>query len=312
MKVVKWGIIGCGKVCEKKAGPALQGVENSELVAVMRRDEEKARDFAKRHGVPRAYGSLKNLLADPEVEYIYNATSNPAHHETTLAALKAGKPVLVEKEMGMNAGECDDMIACAKEEDLTLAVAFYRRGYPSILRARQLIQEGSIGELKSIYINDEFPLSHRLDLFHFFAGDVAAIEAKRETLPPCSKEITGTMLYCHHKKGVVGYTPAGWDENLVAETLDIRGSKGRILILDLKGGLLVWHNAEGKHREEIGPLPATHWGLIDNFVKFVNGQSELCCDGEEGRKSTVLLDYINGLREDSPKVPVDYQHPPNR
>ncbi|MCH8476212.1 MAG: Gfo/Idh/MocA family oxidoreductase [Opitutales bacterium] len=309
MKTIKWGIIGCGNVCEKKAGPALQGVDNSELVAVMRRDETKARDFARRHGVPRAYGSLDTLLQDPEVDYIYNATSNPAHHQTTLAALKAGKPVLVEKEMGLNAAECDDMISCAEEMNLTLAVAFYRRGYPTILRARELVEQGAIGKLQSIYLNDEFPLSHRLDLLHFFAGDVASIEGKTENLPPCSKETKGTMLYCHHHNGVVGYTPTGWDENLVPETLDLRGTKGRILVLDLKGGLLVWHNAEGKHREEPGPLPATHWGLIDNFVKAVNGKAELCCDGREGRKSTVLLDYINQLPPDSGPLSVDYQNP---
>ena len=309
MKTIKWGIIGCGNVCEKKAGPALQGVPYSELVAVMRRDEAKAKDFAKRHGVPRAYGSLEALLGDPEVDFIYNSTSNPAHHETTLAALRAGKPVLVEKEMGMNTAECDDMIACAKEQNLPLAVAFYRRGYPSILRARELIAEGAIGELQSIYINDEFPLSHRLDLFHFFAGDVATIEGKTEILPPCSKETEGTMLYCHHKSGVLGYTPAGWDENLVAETLDLRGTRGRILVMDLKGGLVVWYDAAGKHREEIGPLPATHWGLVDNFVQAMNGRAELCCDGEEGRKSTVLLDAIQQLTPDAGPEAIDYQNP---
>lgn len=305
MKTVHWGILGCGKVCEKKAGPALQGVEGSELVAVMRRDGDKARDFARRHGVPRHYDSMEALFADPEVEYIYNATPDAAHHQTTLAALEAGKHVLVEKAMASDTAQCDGMIDLARRKGLVLAVAYYRRAYPTILRAKALIDAGAVGELKSIYLNDEFPLSHRLDLLHFFSGDVAEIEARHEELPPCGAETEGVMLYCRHVNGVVGYTPGGWEENLVPETLDIRGTKGRLLILDLKGGLLVRHDARGKTREELGPLPATHWGLVDNFVKSVNGRAPLCCEGVEGRKSTVLLDLIRQLKsDDGPKTVV--------
>lgn len=305
LKTVQWGLLGCGKVCEKKVGPALQGVEGSELVAVMRRDGDKARDFAMRHGVPRHYDTREALFADPDVAFIYNATPDAAHHETTLAALEAGKHVLVEKAMASNTAECDEMIALARAKGLMLAVAYYRRAYPTILRAKALIGAGAVGKLKSIYINDEFPLSHRLDLLHFFAGDVGEIEARLETLPPCSAETEGAMIYCHHVNGVVGYTPAGWEENLVPETLDIRGSEGRLLVLDLKGGVLVRHDAKGKTREEPGPLPATHWGLIDNFVQSVNGNATLCCDGVEGRKSTVLLDRIQELTPDAGPGPVN-------
>ena len=307
MQTIHWGILGCGKVCEKKVGPALQGVEGSELVAVMRRDGAQAEDFALRHGVPRHYDSQEALFADPEVAFIYNATPDAAHHETTLAALEAGKHVLVEKAMASNTAQCDEMIALAREKGLTLAVAYYRRAYPTILRAKALIESGAIGQPKSIYLNDEFPLSHRLDLLHFFAGDVVKIEARHEVFPPCSAETEGSMLYCHHANGVVGYTPAGWAENLVPETLDIRGSGGRILILDLKGGLLVRHDAQGKTREEPGPLPATHWGLIDNFVRSFNGDASLCCDGIEGRKSTVLLDRIQELTPDAGPLAISYE-----
>ena len=307
MQTVKWGIIGCGNVCEKKAGPALQGVDHSELVAVMRRDGAKAEDFARRHGVARFYDCIEDLLADPEVTHIYNATPDAAHYATTLAALEAGKPVLVEKAMASNAAQCDEMIACARAHQLTLAVAYYRRGYPTILRAKELIAEGVLGEIREIHLNDEFPLSHRLDLLHFLAGEVASLEGRTGDLPPCSAETRGTLIMCHHTNGVVGKTPLGWDENLVPETLDIRGSAGRIRILDLKGGLFVRTDAEGrKIPENPGPLPATHWGLIDNFVRAVNGRAPLCCDGVEGRKSTVLLDLIETLRPDTGPVPVNY------
>lgn len=306
MKTVHWGILGCGKVCEKKAGPALYGVDHSSLVAVMRRDAEKARDFAARHAVPRWYADQDKLLADSEVEYVYVATPDAAHHAGTLAALRAGKHVLVEKAMASNTQQCDEMIAEARERNLILAVAYYRRGYPTILRAKELIDSGAIGELREIHINDEFPLSHRLDLLHFFAGDIQSVEARTVDLPPCSARTRGVMLECRHHTGVTSQTPFDWDENLVPETLDIRGSDGRIIIHDLKAGLLVTNINGKKTREDLGPLPATHWGLIDNFVKHVNGLAPLACDGVEGRKSTVILDLVAAITPDTGPAAVSY------
>lgn len=100
--------------------------------------------------------------------------------------------------------------------------------------------------------------------------------------------------------------PAGRDENLVPETLDLRGQRGRILVLDLKTGLLVTHRDGRKTREDLGPLPATHWGIVDNFVKHLNGQGPLACDGIEGRKSTVILDIVARLQPDAEPVIVNY------
>ncbi len=308
MKIVNWGIIGCGNVCEKKAGPALYGVENSNLVAVMRRTKHLAEDFAKRHNVPRAYGSVEELLADPQVDTVYVATPDAAHEEGTLAALNAGKDVLVEKAMATDRHACQRMIDLAKEKGRILAVAYYRRGYPTILRAKQLIDQGAIGAVEQIIINDEFPLSHRLDLCHFFCGEVKTIRAQTQRLDACSCDIEGPVLYCKMENGAACITNQGWDENLVPEQLDIRGEKGRICILDLKAGLLVIKKpGEKKVTENLGPLPATHWGLVDNYVKYVNNAAELACDGVEGRKSTVILDIVEELQPDGKEVAVAYE-----
>src|SRR4051812_2683796 len=102
MKSINWGIIGCGDVTEIKSGPAFNKVPQSQLVAVMRRDAEKARDYAKRHNVPRWYSDANQLINDPEVNAIYVATPPLSHEEYTIAALRAGKPVYVEKPMALN------------------------------------------------------------------------------------------------------------------------------------------------------------------------------------------------------------------
>ncbi len=307
MDSINWGIIGCGNVCEKKAGPALYGVEHSRLVAVMRRNGELAADFARRHDVPRHYDRIEDLLADGEVNAVYIATPDAAHHAATLAAVAAGKPVLVEKAMASNTAQCDEMIAAATQRGVVLAVAYYRRAYPSILRARALIDDGAIGPVREVHINDEFPLSHRLDLCHFFCGDARAVRATDGPLPPCSHAAQGAMLEVHHEGGAVCWTPAGWRENLVAETLDIRGGAGRIVIHDLKQGVMVIErHGQDPVREEPGPLPATHWGLVDNFVRHLREGAPLACDGVEGRKSTVILDIVDQLRPDGREIAVRY------
>src|SRR5690606_20582740 len=107
---VRWGIIGCGDVTEKKSGPALQKADGSELVAVMRRDGAKAADYARRHGVPSSYDDARALVTDPEVDAVYVATPPGAHVEGALLAAAAGKPCYVEKPFARNATECDAIL----------------------------------------------------------------------------------------------------------------------------------------------------------------------------------------------------------
>src|SRR5688572_16383190 len=127
---VNWGIIGCGDVCEVKSGPAFNKVPNSRLVAVMRRDLVKAKDYAKRHGVPMFYDDAATIIHDPEVNAIYIATPPLYHEEYTIAALKAGKPVYVEKPVTVNSASCQRMLDGAAQAKVPVTVAHYRRGLP--------------------------------------------------------------------------------------------------------------------------------------------------------------------------------------
>ena len=106
METVKWGIEGCGNVCEVKSGPGLYKAEGSELVMVMRRDGAKAEDFAKRHGVDRWSDNADEVLGDSEVNAVYIATPPSSHLELGLKVAAAGKPCLMEKPMAMNHKEC--------------------------------------------------------------------------------------------------------------------------------------------------------------------------------------------------------------
>ena len=153
MRKIKWGIIGCGNVTEIKSGPGFQLAKNSELVAVMRRNSELAKDYAKRHKVPKWYDNAEKLIADPDVDAVYIATPPVNHKEYTITAAKAGKPVYVEKPMAMNTNECKDMIRDCQLAGVSLFVAYYRRALERFLKIKQLIETNKIGEIRFISIN---------------------------------------------------------------------------------------------------------------------------------------------------------------
>src|SRR5688500_1911452 len=112
-KEIRWGILGCGDVCEIKSGPAFNRVNHSKLIAVMRRDGEKAKDFARRHGVPKYYDDANLLINDPEVNAIYVATPPAFHEEYAIQSMKAGKPVYIEKPVTLNSESCERMLAAS-------------------------------------------------------------------------------------------------------------------------------------------------------------------------------------------------------
>mgnify|MGYP006291113873 FL=1 len=152
MEKVNWGIIGCGDVTEVKSGPPLQQIKHSNLVAVMRRTASKAEDYAKRHNVSRWYTSARKLIHDPDINAVYVATPPESHAEYTIQALKAGKPVYVEKPMALNFTECQKMIDAAERYQTPLFVAYYRRALPGFLKVKALVDQGAIGNVRFVSI----------------------------------------------------------------------------------------------------------------------------------------------------------------
>lgn len=162
--VVKWGIIGVGDVCEVKSAPAMQIIHNSEVVAVMRRSEEKVKDYAARHQISKWYTDADQLIADSEVNAIYIATPPNAHAEYVVKAAQAGKPVYVEKPMARSVNECDQMIDACRQADVPLYVAYYRRRLPNFEKIKSLLEEKAIGDVRLV----------KLELFKTIDPDVVA------------------------------------------------------------------------------------------------------------------------------------------
>src|SRR5512140_1642825 len=117
---IRWGIIGAGDVAEHKSGPPLYRTPGSELVAVMRRDADKAANFARRHGAKRWYTDARELVADPDVNAVYVASPHAMHLEHVRLAARAGKPVLCEKPMGRSAAEAQAIVDTCQRHKVQL------------------------------------------------------------------------------------------------------------------------------------------------------------------------------------------------
>jgi len=147
MNKINWGIIGCGDVTEIKSGPAFNKVPHSALVAVMRRNANKAADYAHRHNVSRWYADAQQLIHDNEVNAIYIATPPSSHAEYALQAINAGKSVYVEKPMALNYSAAKKMAQVAQEKNVKMVVAHYRREWPLFIKLKQLVNNKVIGNI---------------------------------------------------------------------------------------------------------------------------------------------------------------------
>jgi predicted dehydrogenase len=146
---LRWGLIGSGWIADSFAAD-LAFTDSGRVVAVGSRRIETANRFADRFEIPNRHGSYEALVADPEVDVVYVATPHPMHHPDTLLALRAGKPVLVEKPFTMNAAEARELVAAARAEKLFLMEAMWMRFLPHIAQIRRLVAEGALGELVTV------------------------------------------------------------------------------------------------------------------------------------------------------------------
>lgn len=157
MKHINWGFIGCGEVTEKKSGPAFNMVMGSKIQAVMSRNADKARSYAQRHGVPRWYTDPQELINDPDVNAIYIATPPSSHATFAIMAMKAGKPVYVEKPLAASYEDCIRVNRISEETGVPCYVAYYRRYLPYFQRVRQLVENGTIGTVTNVQIRFSVP-----------------------------------------------------------------------------------------------------------------------------------------------------------
>jgi predicted dehydrogenase len=160
MNELRWGILSTANIGREKVVPAMQRAARNRIVAIGSRDVSRAREYAAALNIPTVHASYEDLLADPQVDAVYIPLPNHLHEEWTTAAARAGKHVLCEKPMGMNAAEAERMVAVCEQEGVLLAEAFMYRLHPSWQKVREIVAGGRIGRLSAVqswfgYYNDD-------------------------------------------------------------------------------------------------------------------------------------------------------------
>ena len=157
MKEISWGFIGCGEVTEKKSGPAFNEVSGSHVEAVMSRTEEKARSYAERHRIKKWYTDPNELITDPDVSAIYIATPPSSHATFAIMAMRAGKPVYVEKPLAASYEDCVRINRVSEQTGIPCFVAYYRRYLPYFQRVKEIITNGVVGKISNVQIRFSVP-----------------------------------------------------------------------------------------------------------------------------------------------------------
>jgi len=157
MKEISWGFIGCGEVTEKKSGPAFNEVSGSHVEAVMSRTEEKARSYAERHRIKKWYTDPNELITDPDISAIYIATPPSSHATFAIMAMRAGKPVYVEKPLAASYEDCVRINRVSEQTGIPCFVAYYRRYLPYFQRVKEIIANGVIGKIINVQIRFSVP-----------------------------------------------------------------------------------------------------------------------------------------------------------
>jgi 1,5-anhydro-D-fructose reductase (1,5-anhydro-D-mannitol-forming) len=312
---IRWGIIGCGDVTEIKSGPGFQKAEGSELVAVMRRDGEKARDYARRHGVPRAYDQSGDLIEDAEVDAVYIATPPSSHLDLARRVAAAGKPCLVEKPMALNHAECLEMIAAFESRGVPLWVAYYRRALERFLRVRDRLQAGAIGRVTSVHVQVTAPVltaadatnwridptisgaglffdlgSHCFDLLDFLFGPIASVAGHSTNTAGAYRAEDVTASAFRFDSGLVGTGIWNFNAREKTDAMSIIGSEGELTTPIFSDTDVRVKSGTVTTVEEVRNPPHVHQPLIQTIVNELRGEGKCLSTGVSAARTSWALD----------------------
>jgi predicted dehydrogenase len=320
--MINWGIIGCGKVTELKSGPAFNKVENSRLVAVMRRNRELAEDYARRHNVPKVYSSAEALIGDSEVNAVYVATPPGSHREYALKALQAGKPVYIEKPMALNYRECEEINEASVKYNLPVYVAYYRRTLPGFLKIKSLIESGEIGKPRfavfhifNFQSEDEkagrlpwrvmpeisgaghfFDLaSHQLDYLDFLFGpvrEISSLAINQGGLYKAEDFVSASFLF-DKNIAATGIWSFSAPREANRDTFEVIGEKGLIKTSTFTYDPIILTNGDGT-KEYVNERPENiQFYLIEQIVKALSGgPDKVVSTGITAARTSRVMDEV--------------------
>ncbi len=314
--MVRWLAVGIGDISTKRVLPAILNEPRSQLAGIVTRDPAKAAAYR----VP-AWTSLEDALAECAAEAVYIATPVFLHATQAVAALRAGRHVLCEKPMAICYEDAVSMQKTAEAAHRLLGIAYYRRMYPKVARALELIAEGAIGRPvfaeatahSWFYPADGFrawlvdrakagggPLydiaCHRIDLLNYFFGRPERVAAQLSTLiQPVSVEDNASVMI-EYESGVRGLVDVRWHSRVVRDEFRIRGTEGELELTPLNSPWL--HYPGGS--EQLRAHPNLHYPCIEDFVSAILDDRQPHSSGATALLTEWILDQSkasSGVRQ---------------
>lgn len=324
IKKVKWGIIGVGDVTEVKSGPAFNKVENSQILMVMRRNLDKAQDYAKRHHIDQYTNNADDILNHPEINAVYIATPPSSHAEYTIKAAKATKHVYVEKPMAKTYTECLNMIEACRENGVKLFVAYYRRELDYFKKIKEIIEKNTIGDIKFVDIKLFFPpnkddynrdnlpwrvkpeiagagyfydlAAHQFDFLDYIFGPIKSASgnsANQLGLYEAEDIVSASFLF---ESNIIG--KGAWCFTMEnGERIDqiiITGSKGKIIFSFFEPVPIKIITKEKNESITIEYPQHVQQQLIETVVQDILEKGKCVCTGKSGIRTNWVMEKILG------------------
>ena len=324
MKQINWGFIGCGEVTERKSGPAFNLVEGSRVVAVMSRSSEKASSYAQRHNIPRWHTDAQSLINDPEVNAVYIATPPSSHATYAIMAMKAGKPVYVEKPLAASYLDCQRVMRISRETGVPCFVAYYRRKLPYFDKVQELLLDGAIGKVVNVQIRFSVPprdldynstslpwrvqrdiagggyfydlAPHQLDLLQEFFGPivhVSGFSANRGGLYQTEDTVSASFAFQDGMPGSGSWCFVG-HESARTDQIELIGEKGRICFSVFTYSPIVLQTSQGRQEITIPNPPHVQLPMIEEVVRHLQGNGTCTADCISATSVNWVLDRILG------------------
>jgi predicted dehydrogenase len=293
MPTLRIGVLGAARIAPAAVVKPARNSAEAEVVAVAARDRARADAFATKHGIPRVFDSYSSLLADPDIDAVYNPLPNGLHAEWTIAALEAGRHVLCEKPFTANAAEAERVASVAARTGLVVMEAFHYRYHPLAERMREIVESGELGTIRHVEAKLCFPLPRFSDIrYQYDLGGGATMDAGTYTVhiarllaceeptvvsataklrsPDVDRAMHAELSFPSGHSGVV--TCSMWSSELLKTFARARGDRGELYVVNPTNPQM-WHRmrvtVDGSSRTERFTRRSTYEFQLDAFTAAV-------------------------------------------